>query len=408
MAFAMLNSWTGLLRGLQVVLPSGGSVSMIWGLLVSTIGTFAMALSLAEVCHVYPTTGGQYDWTYFLAPPGSKRSLSFFVGWMASAGWIALVATGSSLGSTFVTNIISLWSENYTAERWQTFLIYFGFTIGALLLNLFAVRLLPLVDRAGFYWSLAGILIVTITLLARSSGNYQPAQNVFAEFVNETGWPDGIAFILGLLQSTFGLTGFDAISHMVEEMPRPSITAPKVMLMAVGLGASTSLVFMIVLLFCLTDLPTVLASPTGPLLQIYYQATRSMAGATGLVIFNLMAMVFATQGLMTVASRIVLPFARDQGFGPLSKSLREVHPTLKVPVWSISFVSAWTVIFGLIYLGSSVALNAILSASVVFMQISYIVPIFLLCWRGEAALENEQRVWSLGRFRRRCKRVSEA
>jgi amino acid transporter len=68
---------------------------------------------------------------------------------------------------------------------------------------------------------------------------------VFAEFVNETGvrllltgheslltseqWPDGIAFILGLLQSTFGLTGFDAISHMVEEMPRPSITAPKVM-----------------------------------------------------------------------------------------------------------------------------------------------------------------------------------
>jgi amino acid transporter len=61
-----------------------------------------------------------------------------------------------------------------------------------------------------------------------------------------------------------------------------------------------------------------------------------------------MAMVFATQGLMTVASRIVLAFARDQGFGPLSKSLREVHPTLKVPVWYISFVSAWTVIFGLI------------------------------------------------------------
>jgi hypothetical protein len=50
--------------------------------------------------------------------------------------------------------------------------------------------------------------------------------------------------------------------------------------MAVGLGASTSLVFMIVLLFCLTDLPTVLASPTGPLLQIYYQATRSMAGVS--------------------------------------------------------------------------------------------------------------------------------
>ena len=42
-------------------------------------------------------------------------------------------------------------------------------------------------------------------------------------------WPDGVAFILGLLQSVFGLTGFDAVSHLVEEMPRPHINAPKVM-----------------------------------------------------------------------------------------------------------------------------------------------------------------------------------
>ena len=59
-------------------------------------------------------------------------------------------------------------------------------------------------------------------------------------------------------------------------------------------------------------------------------------------------------------------------------------------------------IFGLIFLGSSVALNAILSASVVFLQISYIVPIALVLFRGHKALEPEgfpKRRLKLGIFR---------
>lgn len=29
---------------------------------------------------------------------------------------------------------------------------------------------------------------------------------------------DGLAWLLGLLQGGFGLTGFDAVAHMIEEM----------------------------------------------------------------------------------------------------------------------------------------------------------------------------------------------
>jgi amino acid transporter len=35
---------------------------MIWGLLTSAAGTLLMVLSLAEICHSYPMSGGQYDW----------------------------------------------------------------------------------------------------------------------------------------------------------------------------------------------------------------------------------------------------------------------------------------------------------------------------------------------------------
>lgn len=64
--------------------------------------------------------------------------------------------------------------------------------------------------------------------------------------------------------------------------------------------------------------------------------------------FNLMAMAFATQGLMTVASRIVMSFARDRGLGPLSGHLGAVHAKLLVPFWAVLFTAAWTIAFGLI------------------------------------------------------------
>ena len=75
---------------------------MVYGLLVSATGTLCMCASLAEVCHVYPVPGGQYDWTYMLAPRKYAVGLSYFVGWMACAAWVSLVATGSSLFANFI------------------------------------------------------------------------------------------------------------------------------------------------------------------------------------------------------------------------------------------------------------------------------------------------------------------
>jgi hypothetical protein len=45
---------------------------------------------------------------------------------------------------------------------------------------------------------------------------------------------------------------------------------------------------------------------------------------------SLVAMAFATQGLMTVASRIVMSTARDGLYGPVSPHLARVHPRLAV------------------------------------------------------------------------------
>lgn len=49
------------------------------------------------------------------------------------------------------------------------------------------------------YWSILAVIVISITILATSDKN--DASFVFTSFSNETGWSDGTAWILGLLQS---------------------------------------------------------------------------------------------------------------------------------------------------------------------------------------------------------------
>ena len=85
----------------------------------------------------------------------------------------------------------------------------------AFCLNAFGNRLLPWVTKVAFTWSITGFVIISITVLACASPNYSSGSFVFRDFINQSGWPDGIAWLLGLLQAGLGLTGFDAVAHMV-------------------------------------------------------------------------------------------------------------------------------------------------------------------------------------------------
>jgi choline transport protein len=87
------------------------------------------------------------------------------------------------------------------------------------------------------YWSILAVTVISITILATAPKN--SAKFVFTEFSNETGWSDGVSWMLGLLQSALSLIGFDAASHMAEEMPRPARDVPHAMLYAIGVGGVT-------------------------------------------------------------------------------------------------------------------------------------------------------------------------
>ncbi|KAI1490938.1 amino acid/polyamine transporter I [Biscogniauxia mediterranea] len=389
LAFAILNTWTALAASISIALPSGGPSAVVWGLIVAGICNLCLAASLAEFLSAYPTAGGQYHWAAIIAWKGWSRSISYVTGWINVSGWVALTATGGLLGSTFIINIVSLLHPDYEERAWHQFLIYIAFTLAALVINAFLTRLLPLFTKAAFFWSVAGFAIISITVLACASPNYQSGAFVYGDFINEVGWPDGVSWLLGLLQGAFSLTGFDAVAHMIEEIPQPQLQGPRIMLYCILIGMFSGFVFLSCLLFCVGDIEGVIGSAAGPLLQIFMDATASPAGSVCLLVFPLVCMLFTSVTLMTTSSRMSYAFARDRGL-PFSRVFARVHPELDVPLNALLWTAAWVVIFGCIFLGSDSTFNAITSASVVALGITYAIPPAINCLRGRRMLPDSR------------------
>lgn len=114
--------------------------------------------------------------------------------------------------------IYLLHEDTYVVERWHIFLIYLVYMLGACVINIFGLRLLPLINKTAIFWlvstspftrsradqddrSMIGAVVIIITVLATASPNFQSGSFVFGSYINESGWNNGVAWILGLLQS---------------------------------------------------------------------------------------------------------------------------------------------------------------------------------------------------------------
>ncbi|KAG5927876.1 hypothetical protein E4U42_001673 [Claviceps africana] len=389
LAFAIINTWPALAASINLALPSGGTSAVIWGLAVAGICNVCLAASLAEFLSAYPTAGGQYHWAAMISWKTSGRAISYTTGWITVCGWVALSAAGPLVGSTFVFNIVQLLHPAYEAQPWHQFLVYVAFALIALVLNALLTRWLPYFTKAAFLWSVAGLVVIVISVLACASPNFQTGGFVYGQFVNNTGWPDGLAWMLGLLQSAFSLTGFDATAHMIEEIPDPHRQGPKIMLYCIGIGVFTGFIFLSGLLFCINNVNDVISAPWGPLLQIFMDATKSKAGSTCLLLLPLLCMVFATVTIICTSTRMSYAFARDGGM-PFSGFFARVHPTLEVPLNALFWTVGWVIVFGCIFLGSSSTFNAITSASVVALGVTYAIPPGVNLLRGRSMLPEDR------------------
>jgi len=74
----------------------------------------------------------------------------------------------------------------------------------------------------------------------------------------------------------------------------------------------------------------------------------------------------------------------------VSRVFARVHPQLDLPLNALYLTVILVVIFGCIFLGSSSAFNAIISASVVALGVSYGIPVAINCIRGRKMLPESR------------------
>lgn len=394
-SMSVLATWTTFGLGLSSGLNNGGSVAILWGLVLVTFCNLCVAVSIGEFCSSMPTALGQAYFVARLWPTKSGRFLSYICAWISTFGWWTLSASQNAFMAQFLLSMKIMFVEDwpYADKGWVKFLLYVAITVFSSAVLAGAGRrdfILPMMNNFVGISFIAIFFLISLSLLisvgVRKDLHFQSASFVFGHWLNNTGgWNDGVTWFLGLVQSAYGLTAFDSVVHMAEEIPNPRKNIPRVMWLSIVLGALTGFIFMVVCLFCIQDLEAVLDPPTGlPFVELLVQAMGLQGGATLLSFFILNGLGQSIT-VALAASRLTWGFARDGGF-PWSRYFEVVDTKWQVPARAIWLQGGITGLVGVLFIFSDTVLSAILSLTTIALTISYGIPIMTLLIAGRDKL----------------------
>ncbi|CAN6597892.1 hypothetical protein TRVA0_001S05006 [Trichomonascus vanleenenianus] len=401
LAFSIMGTWGLFAQDMAEGLINGGPITIIYGMLLTALCLFCVVLSMAEMCSAMPTALGEAYWIYKINDSGFGRFLSYICAWLSTFGWWAAVSSLCAFTTNFTYEMIASLRPGFFAvyTGWTQFLLYTAIATYFTMTNCVVCRndkLLPWITNVFALWFAVLMLAFMIALLVsvgtKDDLSFQPAKFVFATWLNYTDWPSGVVWFSGLLQAAYGLTAFEAVIHMAEEIPDPRRNIPKVLSMALIIGLITGGIFMIVCLFCIQNVDDLLNS-TVPFVDLT-MGTVGKAGGTALIVMYNVDGLGQGITLMASSSRMTWGFARDGGL-PFSSYFAVVDKYWKVPIRSICLNGVIVVLIGLLYLFSTTVIQAIISVVTVTINFAFAMPIGTLLFYGRDKLP--QGPFQLGR-----------
>ena len=110
----------------------------------------------------------------------------------------------------------------------MVFLAYEAWAILSTLVSIFGNSWMPGLISFSLFMTTAVCFVVIITMSVKASPKQDPSV-VFVDFVNASGWSDGLAAVTGLINPAFGFAAVDATIHYSEEVRDPEKNIPKAM-----------------------------------------------------------------------------------------------------------------------------------------------------------------------------------
>lgn len=346
--------------------------------------------SLAEMASALPSAGGVYHWAS--VTPGKKagRVIGFFAGYWNSFAYSFGAASLAAVAGEAIVGMYSLHHLEFEPQRWHVFICYIIVVWLCCAILLFTNRLLPKITNVLAFLVIGGwfVSVLCVAILPSQGGRSHASTHfVWKDWQNLTGYSSNVlVFVLGMLNGSFSIGTPDCSTHLAEEIPRPERNIPKAMFTQMTSSFLTTLIFLIVLFYSVSDFDVVVDSTAEFLLtEIYLQATGSLAGATGLTIVALLPVLGSVMGSMLTASRVFWTIARDDGT-PFPRTFGHVSKRYKNPFAAIIFIACFCTVMGCIYLGSETAFAALTGSFVVLTTLSYLAALLPFLLRGRKSL----------------------
>lgn len=391
LSFSIISIITGITQLYDFGLKMGGPFEMLAGWPVVTTFSLFMACSLAEMASAFPTSGAMYHWACKLGGP----LWGWLTAWLNIVGLVTLVAAVDYGCAQFAMPLLGI--EGTPVSLLATYAVIL---LSHGLINHFGIRLVAWLNDFS-----VTVHIVGVTLLIGALWLYAPHQPLSFLTLRQSFGADApssylFAFVVGLLQAQWTMTGYDASAQVSEETVDPRVRVPWGIVMAVGVSAVFGYLFIITLTLSVPSVEAVLGVKDAGGADVpatIVILTRALGARMGSVLSMLVvgAAWFCGLSAVTSVSRAIYAFARDDGM-PCSSFLRRVSPRFGTPAPAI-WVTVVTAFLSAVYSG---ALAAIISISVVCIHLSYVLPV-MLDWRHElSGGETLRGPWNLGRFSR--------
>ncbi|KAJ5325767.1 uncharacterized protein N7506_008869 [Penicillium brevicompactum] len=388
------NSWAGIVGILAIGISQGGTVLLLYGIILIMVIVGLCTATLAELSSVYPTAGGQYHWTSILSPAKCSRVLSYCCGAVNIFSWIAISAGVAILPAQFIISMIIYNDPTYESRTWHSFLIYQTANIVVLLYNILAMKRTSWIHDVGCMYQLWGLasqlqayfnLRTSCYVLDFVLGDPYHLFGTDSTNANISVCVDYIYQPVRMEVQRGGVWRIDGAIHLAEECGNATRAVPYALMSTVFIGFLTSFPFVIAMFYCINDLEAVIHTATGvPIYEIWNQASRSNIAPTVFICLLVLIAFFALNGCQQTASRLTWAFARDDALA-FSKYLGIINPRFQVPIYALCANSAVVFIIGCIYLASSTAFNALIGTGLVLQQVSFCFPEALLLYRRRSA-----------------------
>ncbi|KAJ6094544.1 hypothetical protein N7467_002057 [Penicillium canescens] len=393
LAFSIVNSWLTYAACFGVAYSYGGGPVAVFSPIISALVQWVMLLGVAELASAFPSSGGQYHFTYIVAPESYKAFAAYIVGMINVVAWWVNTASGTIYTAISAFGVCEFLVPGFVGTQWQVYLCY----LLVILLTLLPIFVIPQqriehMTKSAMFLSLLGFALVVIVCLIMGRGNYHPSSLV--EYRSTSGWTPGPGWLLAIGNGEYAFGAAGACVHIAEEIPNPSRKVPLVINLTILLGVITLVPWIIAMTCVVQDMEAV-QSAFLPSLELFYQGTGSRPAAAFLQVYLTILYYTCVPSQWITSSRMTWAFSRDNGL-PFSSYWSEIDSKRNVPVRATLLSAGFCAIYGLLYIASTQAFNSIINTAVLMLNITYTVPQAILVVQGRHLLPS--RSFNLGRW----------